>query len=287
MPNMPCGVWSANDVADSDLGLVVAGYKADGAQSVVTVHQPNGQWSVTATFPPCGSDAEQPLARPLAANESLAHVAVAASRVGMDSALNCTHYAGAIAASAAKIVGRYYRWPTSRYTSLTHDEAVALSKAGLSILALWEWASDTIHNFSFNDGIDQGSSAVNQALKAHQPPGTPIYFAVDYDATAGDIAGGIADYFRGLQHAIDSLKADYKIGVYGSGRCCAWLLAHGGASSAWLADAAKWAGSATFQDWNVRQGHADLAIAGLQPGASGEYDSNEVKANAGFFTVMA
>ncbi len=105
MPNTPCGVWSANDVADSDLGLVVAGYKADGAQSIVMVQQPNGQWSVTATFPPCEADGEQPLVRPRAANESVAHVTAASSSVGIDSALDCTHHADAIAASAAKSSG--------------------------------------------------------------------------------------------------------------------------------------------------------------------------------------
>ncbi|MEG8024371.1 DUF1906 domain-containing protein [Sphingomonas aurantiaca] len=279
-----CGVWKTTDVTDADLGLVVGGYNADGAQKVETSRQPNNLWTVTATFPPCGSDADTTLVRTMALSDTTTHLAVAQSSIGMDCAADCTSRAAAIAASNAKVVGRYYRWPTSKYKSLTHAEAAALSKAGLSILSLWEWASDAIENFSFNDGVDQGTSAVNQALKAHQPPGTPIYFAVDFDASSSDVSGRIADYFKGVQHAIDSLKAGYVVGVYGSGRTCAWLLAHGGASRTWLADARKWAGYDTFTEWHVRQGHNDLNIAGLKPGAKGDYDSDEVKANAGFFS---
>ena len=207
------------------------------------------------------------------------------STIGMDCAGDCTKLAGAIAKSDAKIVGRYYRWPTSKYEPLTHGEAVSLSVAGLKLLALWEWASNTIDNFTLHNGIDQGTSAINQALKAHQPPRTPIYFAVDFDASAAQIAGGIADYFNGVQQALDSMKAGYEIGVYGSGRTCAWLLSHGGVSHSWLANAPKWGGAETFKDWNVIQGHNDLKIAGLKSGGKGDYDSDEVRDNAGSFSV--
>jgi hypothetical protein len=283
----PCGVWNYHDVSEANLAVLVAGEYSQGAVNVTTTKQPNGLYSVTATFPPCGAEADKPSTREFSAAAVAPQAAIATSTVGIDCAIDCASHAAAIAASAAKVVGRYYRWPTSKYPPLTHAEATSLSQAGLSILALWEWASTTIANFNFNDGVDQGSSAINQALKAHQPAGTPIYFAVDYDAPAPDIAGGIADYFRGIQHAIDSLKAGYLIGVYGSGRTCSWLLRHGAASHTWLANASKWAGADTFHDWNVLQGSSDLGIAGLTGGAHGDYDSDEVKASAGTFTVPA
>lgn len=282
-----CGVWKINDVSDADLAVVVGGYNADGALKVESTKQPNGLWTVIATFPPCAGESVKRLISEFTVSDNVTKLAVAVSSTGMDCALDCTDHAKAIAASGIKIVGRYYRWPTSKYKSLTHAEAVVLSNAGLSLLALWEWTSDSIDNFTFNDGVDQGTSAINQALKAHQPPDTPIYFAVDYDASASDIAGGIAAYFKGVQHAVDGMKARYTIGVYGSGRTCAWLLAHGGASHAWLADASKWAGSDTFSDWNIRQGHDDLKIDGLTPGGKGDYDSDEIRANSGFFSVPA
>ena len=283
----PCGVWSYPDVSQDNLAVLVAGEYSQGAVNVVPTKQPNGSYSVVATFPPCGADADESLTRQSPAAVVAPQVAIATSSAGIDCAVDCTSHAAAIGSSAAKVVGRYYRWPTSKYPSFTHAEALSLSQAGLSILTLWESASSTIANFSFNDGVDQGTSAINQALKAHQPAGTPIYFAVDYDAPAADVSGGIADYFAGVQHAIDSLKAGYQIGVYGSGRTCSWLLSHGPASHAWLANASKWAGSGTFHDWNVLQGSSDLKIAGLTGGPNSDYDSNEVKASAGTFTVPA
>lgn len=311
---IPCGVWKSADVADADVGTVVGGYKSDGALRVEVVRQPDGLWSVTATFPPCGAAAPSGPTGEARATESVAtkansdlqpvsvaamaavqptpatsarSVTTAVSLIGLDTPLDCTAHAATIAGSGVKIVGRYYRWPTSKFKSLGHDEAVALSKAGLSILALWEWTSDVIRNFSMNNGIDQGTSAANQALQAHQPPGTPIYFAVDFDASPEECCGGVADYFRGVRQAFNNLGAKYQIGVYGSGRTCSWLLGHGLADYAWLADAPGWGGSNAFHDWHVCQGHADLHIAGLKPGGTGDYDSNQVKQSAGFFRVEA
>lgn len=50
---MPCGIWTTNDVPDSDLGFVIALYKADNALKIETQREPDGQWTVIATFPPC------------------------------------------------------------------------------------------------------------------------------------------------------------------------------------------------------------------------------------------
>ena len=90
--------------------------------------------------------------------------------IGMDCAKDCTNFAAAIKNAGVGFVGRYYRWPASSYKPLTYKEALALSTAGLFVVALWEWASDKITNFSYHDGFDQGSSAYKQAMDAHQPP---------------------------------------------------------------------------------------------------------------------
>lgn len=50
---MPCGVWKTTDIPENKVDGVVAGYQLDGPQSVVTTQQPDGNWTVTATFAPC------------------------------------------------------------------------------------------------------------------------------------------------------------------------------------------------------------------------------------------
>lgn len=50
---MPCGVWKTTDIPENKVDGVVAGYQLDGPQSVVPTRQPDGNWTVTATFAPC------------------------------------------------------------------------------------------------------------------------------------------------------------------------------------------------------------------------------------------
>ena len=94
--------------------------------------------------------------------------------VGMDYAKDYSNFAAAIKGAGVGFVGRYYRWPASRWAPLTYTEAAALSDAGLFVVALWEWISNEISNFSYHDGFAQGSCAYRQAMTTHQPAGTPI-----------------------------------------------------------------------------------------------------------------
>ncbi len=50
---MPCGVWKTTDVPKNRVDLVVAGYNLDAPTSVTKTEQADGNWTVTATFPPC------------------------------------------------------------------------------------------------------------------------------------------------------------------------------------------------------------------------------------------
>jgi hypothetical protein len=209
--------------------------------------------------------------------------------IGMDCAKDCTNFAAAIKNAGVSFVGRYYRWPASSYKPLTYKEALALSTAGLFVVALWEWASDKITNFSYHDGFDQGSSAYKQAMDAHQPANTPVYFAVDSDFSPNQIAGPINDYFQGVADAFKAMgkgQSAYTIGVYGSGRTCGWLLNHSKVGCSWLAVSRKWSGHDTFTNWDVSQAADDLKIAGLKPGEKGDYDSDSAKSSYGGFKIL-
>jgi len=111
----------------------------------------------------------------------------------------------------------------------------------MNIVAVWEDGSPTSNQyFSRNEGVDDGTSAYNMASKNGQPADTPIYFAVDYDATDADISGCINDYFLGIKEGFDTIGAGapvHSIGVYGSGAVCAWLLSRNVVSVVQLARA--------------------------------------------------
>jgi hypothetical protein len=210
--------------------------------------------------------------------------------IGMDCAKDCTNFATVIKNARVGFVGRYYRWPASSYKPLTYKEASMLSAEGLSVVALWEWTSDKISNFSYHDGFDQGSSAYRQAMNTHQPADTPIYFAVDADFKPDEIAGPINDYFQGVADAFKAMgkgQSAYTIGVYGSGRTCAWLLSHNKVERSWLAVSSKWTGHDTFKSWDICQAFDDLKISGLKPGDKGDYDSDTAKATYGGFKILA
>jgi hypothetical protein len=209
--------------------------------------------------------------------------------IGMDCAKDYSNFAAAIKDAGVGFVGRYYRWPASRYAPLTYAEAAVLSDAGLFVVALWEWISNEISNFSYHDGFAQGSSAYRQAMRAHQPSGTPIYFAVDNDFDPDQIAGPINDYFQGVGDAFQAMgrgQSAYLVGVYGSGLSCDWLLNHNLAERCWLSGSSGWSGYKNFQNWDIRQAFDDLNIPGLAPGVEGDYDSDVAKSTFGGFQVL-
>jgi len=134
-------------------------------------------------------------------------------------------------------VGRYLvpRWYPK---ALLRAEAEALSEAGLYILSCWETSADRVKSGA-EAGAKDGESAASLAEKIGQPPGTIIYFAVDYDAGERDFRK-IAAY---LTAARAQLRPKYEVGVYGSARvcdamhtlvpqckgywqCCAWSYGH-------------------------------------------------------------
>src|SRR5262249_46593538 len=140
---------------------------------------------------------------------------------------------------------------------LGESEAKAISATGVLLVALWESNSAVSGHFSYTTGVDEGTSAYKQAMNAGQPANTPIYFAVDFDCSNLQIAGGINDYFRGIAHGFDAIGSDnpaYAIGVYGSGNACGWLLSHQRVKYTWLAQSTGWGGYKTFASWNIKQG---------------------------------
>jgi hypothetical protein len=222
--------------------------------------------ATTAVTPatPVNAPASPKPAAPTPAPPSIGTTPTAATRQGLDCALDCTGRAAAIAAAGKNFVVRYYRSSGSSFSPLTANEARALSAAGLDIVSIWESASDNVAHFSHTTGLDEGTSAYKQAMLVGQPAGTPIYFAVDFDCSDKEVAGPINDYFQAIASAFSAMghgNSAYSVGVYGSGRACTWLTAQGLADFTWLAMSTGWNGFASYSGWNIKQGPHDGALA--------------------------
>ena len=205
---------------------------------------------------------------------------------GLDINHDCGGIAKALAADGYEFIARYYKMTQGSHP-LTHKEARALTDAGLSIVAVWENGFPNSRGyFSYARGVHDGVAAYHYALtETRQPAGTPIYFAVDYDAAHEEISGGISDYFHGVRdgfHTIGRGAPAYAIGVYGSGCVCDWLLSHLPAVTyAWLSLSVGWCGYSAFTRWNIKQsGGAGATVHGLPA------DYDESAGHGGGFKVL-
>ncbi|HTB01498.1 MAG TPA: glycoside hydrolase domain-containing protein [Bradyrhizobium sp.] len=151
--------------------------------------------------------------------------------------------ANAIKAAGIKSVIRYYSVSGAHPTKiLSKDELAALDNAGLSVAVVFENGGQADLFYDPQKKIDDISAALSCADTIHQPTGTPIYFAADFDIayrrkknadgnyykvggdwaleTSADIRAeneqAIYEYF---QYAYEQLTPkNYKVGVYGCGR---------------------------------------------------------------------
>ena len=127
--------------------------------------------------------------------------------------------------SGLHFVARYYRDPASRWPTLSAEEARTVigdrheAGGGLAI------AFATSRSISpTTRAMPTRSPAHQQAKAIGQPAGSAIYFAVDYNAPEPDISGAIDQYFRGVAAGLAAAagrRAEYRVGVYGSGAVCA------------------------------------------------------------------
>jgi hypothetical protein len=199
---------------------------------------------------------------------------------GIDMAIDASDALNEIKDSQLDFVARYYRNPTSRWPTLSAGEAQRLSSLGVKIVAVWEWHSHDPAYFSYSSGYSDATSAYTQAKAISQPPGSAIYFAVDYNAPGSDIAGPIQQYFQGVAAGLAAAggRSEYKVGVYGSGAVCDAMKRAGLAQYTWLTGSTAWAGTLNYDDWNIRQGGHFSVL-------SFNHDSNEAKDEYGGFRV--
>lgn len=176
---------------------------------------------------------------------------------GFDANRDLSPFAKCLLDNKYNFVCRYYNI-NNPSKNLTYAEANYLSVAGLSIVAVWENGYPTSGSyFSYKKGISDGTAAYEYALNTiNQPELTPIYFAVDYDATRKEVKSLIVEYFKGIVDAFNNISQSrprYLVGVYGSGLVCETMKSVGHAKYTWLAQSTGWSGSKTYKDYNIKQ----------------------------------
>jgi peptidoglycan hydrolase-like protein with peptidoglycan-binding domain len=138
------------------------------------------------------------------------------------------------------IVGRYLTGTvgagsSERAKNLTTAEIAAITAGGLKVFPIYQaGASDSESYFTTAQGNGDGTKAIAAANELGFPAGTVIYFAVDVDIQAGDIAGTAGEYFTGV--ATTLAGSGYNVGVYGTRNVCQMIIEAGSASKAFVSD---------------------------------------------------
>lgn len=201
---------------------------------------------------------------------------------GIDIATDARDVSQELKSSRLHFVARYYRDPESRLPPLSAEEARAVTAAGKKLVAVWQYKSNKPEHFSYASGQADGMAAHRQAKAVGQPPGTAIYFAVDYNVPEPEIRSLIEPYFRGVAAGLAAAagkQREYRIGVYSSGAVCSYLKGARLAEYAWLSHSRAWAGYASFTNWDIKQGPRSTAV-------SFDHDLNEARGEFGAFTVQ-
>jgi hypothetical protein len=199
---------------------------------------------------------------------------------GVDLATDAGAVLNELSGSRLDFVARYYREPQSRWPPLSLGEAQLMSSLGLKIVAIWESHSRKAAHFSYSSGFSDAMMAYQQAKAIGQPPGSAIYFAVDFDAQGWSFER-VDEYFRGIQAGLTAASgglSDYAVGVYGSGAVCDAVKRAGLARYSWLSNSIGWTGSIAYEDWNIRQG-------GRWPELSFDHDGDEARNEYGGFQI--
>jgi hypothetical protein len=167
---------------------------------------------------------------------------------GFDAACDVSAIAEKIKSAGLDFACRYYSHNPGK--NLSPAEAAKLQASGIRLVSVWEAAGNLPGSFSADQGTRDAAEALRQAEAVGQPPGTTIYFAVDFDALASQISNLIVPYFASVNTV---LAGKYQVGVYGSGLVCTTLRTANLARNFWLACAPGWQGTRNFTGWHIRQ----------------------------------
>jgi hypothetical protein len=158
----------------------------------------------------------------------------------------------ALQAAGKKFACRYLSHDPAK--NLTRAEATDLATHGIWSVVVWE-STDSRALSGRDGGITDAKQALSQASAAGMPPARPIYFAVDFDAAAGQQAA-INAYLDGAASVLGAAR----VGIYGGYWPVARALDGGHAQWGW--QTAAWSGGKWDARAHIRQG-AQVTIGGV------------------------
>lgn len=189
---------------------------------------------------------------------------------GLSTNRRCTTAAPCLRADGIEFIIRYYSETTIQPEKrLTLAEAQAIDTAGIRLAVVYQDRQNQASDFSRAAGERAGQIAFQYTREIGQPLGTTIFFAVDYDADPADMTR-IDAYFQGVALGLQAAaggQAPYLIGVYGSGFVCTRLRQANLVTHTWLSESTGHRGSATYQNWNIKQSVTKKARCGLPAGS--------------------
>ncbi|WP_036644865.1 DUF1906 domain-containing protein [Paenibacillus sp. oral taxon 786] len=193
---------------------------------------------------------------------------------GIDCATPLTaQLAKQIAAAGYEFVIRYLVPQRYAWKRLTKAEVECIKAAGMQIGSVFETTASRPAGGAAAGEVD-GQEAYNEAVLIGQPPGSAIYFAVDYDAQPKDF-NAIEQYLRAAAKKVKG----YAVGVYGSYAVIEEMARRGAAQHFWQTYA--WSRGKRSQHANIWQHKNDTRL----PGINLALDLNESYGNEGFWGV--
>jgi hypothetical protein len=161
----------------------------------------------------------------------------------------------AILAGGFTFVLRYLSYDASG-KNLTRKEADTYLAHNVDVVSNWEYAIDAALN-GYGQGVRDATEGQRQHLACGGDPDAPIYFSVDFDATAGQ-QGAIDAYLGGCASVIGASR----VGVYGGYWVVKRCLDNGSAVWGWQTRA--WSGEPTLWDPRaaIRQVQNGVTVGG-------------------------
>ncbi|MGO2660686.1 glycoside hydrolase domain-containing protein [Mycetocola reblochoni] len=117
-------------------------------------------------------------------------------------------------------VGRYL---TGRGKQYAHGELDTIFAHGLSTFPIYQESNRAADDFGRAEGERQGAAAARRAIGLGFPPGTVIFFAVDFDVSVEQTHRHVMPYFRGVRRALSRAERRFEPGVYGPRAVCRLL----------------------------------------------------------------
>ncbi|WP_432023597.1 glycoside hydrolase domain-containing protein [Streptomyces parvus] len=121
-----------------------------------------------------------------------------------------------------EIVGRYINDPpgSTLDKEIKPGELNIIFSNGLRVFPIYQDNARKFADFTYTQGYQHALNAHKLAAEYGFNRGTVIYFAVDYDATRGEIDAAIVPYFHGVAAGLRYHGKRFVHGVYGSRNVC-------------------------------------------------------------------